>query len=176
MTQLDRETSRSRSKLKSNSENEMTIGELAQMMETGESYSDKTKRGNTKKVSYMVASASKALRSGQALGANVLIVDPPRKGLEEEVLEELCKPYEPNQPYVESSTMLSIPDERVNWVNDVQTLIYVSCGFDALASDCDRLLSSRSAKWTLQSTTGYILFPGSDHVETVAIFQRRSHF
>ena len=174
MTQLDRESNRSRPpKYKGNTENEMTIGELALMMESGKSYADQAKRGDTKKVSYMIASAGKALKSGQALGANVLIVDPPRKGLEEEVLEELCKPYEPNQPYVESPTMLSIPDERVNWVNDVQTLIYVSCGFDALASDCDRLLSSRSTKWILQSTTGYILFPGSDHVETVAIFQRK---
>lgn len=176
MTQLDRESNRSRPKYKSkNTAKEMTIGELALMMESGESYTDQVQRvgGANKKVSYMIATASKALKSGQALGANVLIVDPPRKGLEEEVLEELCKPYEPNQPYVESATMLSIPDERVNWVNDVQTLIYVSCGFDALASDCDRLLSSRSTKWTLQSTTGYILFPGSDHVETVAIFQRR---
>ncbi len=98
-----------------------------------------TPNGGTKKVT-----AAKAFKSGQ-----VLIVDPPRKGLEAEVLEELCKPYEPNQPYVESPTMLSISDDRVNWVNDVQTHIYVSCGFDALASDCDRLLSSRTAKWTL---------------------------
>jgi 23S rRNA (uracil1939-C5)-methyltransferase len=149
----------------------MTIAELAHLMESGKS-SNKTKRDVGKKANYMVASAAKALRSGQALGANILIVDPPRKGLEDEVLEELCKPLEPNQPYVESATLLTIPDERVNWVNDVQTLIYVSCGFDALARDCDRLLSSRGAKWKLQSTTGYILFPGSDHVETLAIFQR----
>ena len=177
MTQLDREKSNRSRKYKStssgNTESEMTIGELAQMMESGESYTTNAKRGSTKKVSYMIATAAKALKSGQALGANVMIVDPPRKGLEEEVLEELCKAHEPNQPYVESPTMLSISDDRVNWVNDVQTLIYVSCGFDALASDCDRLLSSRTAKWTLQSTTGYLLFPGSDHVETVAIFQRK---
>jgi 23S rRNA (uracil1939-C5)-methyltransferase len=148
--------------------NELTIAQLAQLMESGKS----TPRKNEPKASYTVASAAKALRSGQALGATVLIVDPPRKGLEEEVLEELCKPVEPNQPYVESATLLTIPDERVNWVNDVETLIYVSCGFDALASDCDRLLSSRGAKWKLLSTTGYLLFPGSDHVETLAIFRR----
>jgi hypothetical protein len=185
MTQFNEQSNTQRPRYKSgnNEIDEMTIGELAQMMESGKAYSggsssssssniSKAKRPSSKKVSYMIASAAKALKLGQALGANVLIVDPPRKGLEEEVLEELCKAYDPNQPYVESATMLSIPDERVNWVNDVQTLIYVSCGFDALASDCDRLLSSRSAKWKLQSTTGYILFPGSDHVETVAIFQR----
>lgn len=153
---------------------DMTVAERAAMMGSGrqQPFGRLRKAENTKKTSYMIASAAKALKSGQALGANLLIVDPPRKGLETEVLEELCKPQNPDQPYVESATFLTIPDERVNWVNDVQTLIYVSCGFDALASDCDRLLSSRGAKWRLQSSTGFILFPGSDHVETLAIFQR----
>jgi 23S rRNA (uracil1939-C5)-methyltransferase len=148
----------------------LTLGELAAIMDSGQT---RQAPETAAKASYLVASASKALRSGQALGAQVLIVDPPRRGLEDEVLEELCKPYAPHQPYLESSALLTIPDEAVNWANDVQTLIYVSCGFDALASDCDRLLSSRGAKWTLHSTRGYILFPGSDHVETVAIFQRK---
>ncbi len=34
-----------------NTESEMTIGELAQMMESGESYTDSAKRGSTKMVS-----------------------------------------------------------------------------------------------------------------------------
>jgi 23S rRNA (uracil1939-C5)-methyltransferase len=123
------------------------------------------------KTSYMVASATDAMIAGQALGAQVLIVDPPRKGLEDEVLVELCKPFNPNQPYVESPTVLDIPDEKVNWANDIQTLIYVSCGFDALARDCERLLASR-AGWKLESATGYVLFPGTDHVETVCILKR----
>ena len=122
---------------------------------------------------YMVASAADALlRSGQALGANVLVVDPPRKGLEEEVLNELCKPFDPSQPYVESSSLLSIPDAKINWANDVNTLIYVSCGFDPLARDSEKLLNSRGG-WLLKSATGYVLFPGSDHVETVCVFQRK---
>jgi 23S rRNA (uracil1939-C5)-methyltransferase len=175
MTLLGRQDNRPRSRYSNNKSNTqddaMTIGKLAQMMESGQSYTEKSNQ-DRKKVSYMIASAGKALQSGQALGANVLIVDPPRKGLEDDVLIELCKPYNPDQPYVESPTMLSISDDQVNWVNDVRTLIYVSCGFDALANDCDRLLSNRLAKWKLQSTTGYILFPGSDHVETIAIFQR----
>ena len=151
----------------------MTMAELANLMESGKSIPESSNERTTEKTSYVIASAGKALKLGQALGANVMIVDPPRKGLEDEVLDELCKPYDPNQPYAESATLLAIPDEKVNWTNDVQTLIYVSCGFDALARDCDRLLSSVGAGWTLQSSTGYILFPGSDHVETLAIFQRR---
>ena len=123
------------------------------------------------KATYMVASAAQALKSGQALGADVLIVDPPRKGLEDEVLDELCKPFNPNQPCVESSDMLTVPDYSVNWTNDVQKLIYVSCGFDALARDCEKLLSSGGG-WKLESATGYILFPGSNHVETLCIFRR----
>lgn len=148
----------------------MTLSQLAELMERGEDpFPESQPLGP--KTSFMVASAASALRAGQALGANVLIVDPPRKGLEDAVLDELCKPFNPNQPYVESASLLSMDDNRVNWANDVRTLIYVSCGFDALAKDTERLLTSRSG-WELESATGYILFPGSDHVETVCIFQR----
>ena len=119
----------------------------------------------------MVASAANALRSGQALGADVLIVDPPRKGLEQEVLDELCKDINPNQDSVESAAVLATPDHLANWVNDVKHLIYVSCGFEALTRDAERLLTS-NAGWRLESATGYVLFPGSDHVETLCCFRR----
>lgn len=152
----------------------LTLGQMKKLMEEGKDpfASSSSTSSSEPKTSYMVASAAQALRSGQALGANVLIVDPPRKGLEDPVLNELCKPFSPNQPYVESASLLSIPNEKVNWTNDVNTLIYVSCGFDALARDAERLLTSR-AGWQLESATGYVLFPGSDHVETVCIFQRK---
>lgn len=125
------------------------------------------------KVSYMVGTAANALFEGQSLGADVLIVDPPRKGLEEPVLEQLCKPHNPKQDYTEDPVLLTGPKYSINWANNVQTLIYVSCGFDALARDCDRLLKG-NAGWKLESATGYVLFPGSNHVETVAIFKRRA--
>jgi tRNA/tmRNA/rRNA uracil-C5-methylase (TrmA/RlmC/RlmD family) len=148
----------------------MTLGELIARMSSGTSTAPDAEREG-EKTSYMVASAGEALKAGQALGANVLLVDPPRKGLEYEVLEELCKPFNAFQDYIETKTMLTIPDDKVNWTNDVETLVYVSCGFDALARDSERLLSSR-AGWMLKSATGYVLFPGSDHVETVAVFER----
>jgi tRNA/tmRNA/rRNA uracil-C5-methylase (TrmA/RlmC/RlmD family) len=125
------------------------------------------------KVTYTVASAASALHKGEALGADVLIVDPPRKGLEEEVLVQLCKPHNPKQGYTEDPMFLQGPKYSTNWVNDVETLVYVSCGFDALARDCDRLLKG-NAGWKLESATGYVLFPGSNHVETVAVFKRRA--
>jgi len=123
------------------------------------------------KATYMVASAAKALQSGQALGANVIIVDPPRKGLEAEVLDVLCKEVNKGQDYVEDISMLTMQDHMANWANDARLLIYVSCGFDALARDAERLLTS-NAGWKLESATGYVLFPGSDHVETVCCFRR----
>jgi hypothetical protein len=124
------------------------------------------------KVTYMQANAVSALYRGQALGADVIIVDPPRKGLDEVVLQMLSMKVNPNQLYTESPTMLShLPRHVVNWTNDVRTLIYVSCGFDALARDLDKLLTS-NAGWKLVSSTGYVLFPGSNHVETVVVLER----
>ena len=126
----------------------------------------------SEKVTYMQASAAAAVLRGQALGADVLIVDPPRKGLDEPVLQQLCQAYNPNQLYAEKPNGLShMPRHAINWTNDVKTLIYVSCGFDALARDCDQLLSS-NAGWKLESATGYVLFPGSNHVETVVVMRR----
>lgn len=55
---------------------------------------------------------------GQCVGADVLIVDPPRKGLEPEVLQSLC-------------------DRKQSLTNSVKRLIYVSCGFEALKRDAD---------------------------------------
>lgn len=148
-----------------------TLSQLMAQMEQG------TNQGGARgdraggKVSYLVSSASGAIHKGQALGADVMIVDPPRKGLEDEVLVQLCKPINPNQDYAEDATYLSAPRHVINWTNDVRKLIYVSCGFDALARDCDRLLTANGG-WKLESATGYVLFPGSNHVETVAIFTR----
>lgn len=152
----------------SNDDDEITLQELMQQTE----FDQVQIPVENNRASYTVATASQALTSGQALGANALIIDPPRKGLEEEVMAELIKPRNRDQPYAEEPSLLLWPEEKMNWANDINLIIYVSCGFDALARDCDRLLSSR-AGWSLESATGYLLFPGSDHVETMAIFRRR---
>jgi len=154
---------------KKREEEGMTIADLMQQMERGQVI--ETEDSSDAPPTYMVASAAKALKNGQALGADVMIVDPPRKGLEPEVLNELCKPVKHDQDYTEDKSMLTVPDEMACWTNDVRTLIYVSCGFPALASDAERLLTSNGG-WMLESATGYILFPGSNHVETVAVFCR----
>ena len=126
----------------------------------------------SERVTYLQANAASALYRGQALGADVIIVDPPRRGLDEAVLRQLTLRHDSNQPYAEKPAMIShLPRHAVNWTNDARTLIYVSCGFDALARDLDGLLTAK-AGWKLESATGYVLFPGSNHVETVVVLRR----
>ena len=49
-------------------------------------------------------------------------------------------------------------------------LIYLSCGFAAFQRDCDALV--KSGEWRLTHAEGFNFFPGSDHVETLAVFDR----
>lgn len=76
--------------------------------------------------------------------ADVVVVDPPRKGLEPELLNGL----------------VANPPER---------LIYVSCGFESFKRECAEL----SASFRLAALHAYDLFPYTEHVETVALFERR---
>lgn len=91
-----------------------------------------------------------------APGADVLIVDPPRKGLDPQVIEHLT---------TDSSVC-----------KDLSRIIYISCGFDAFERDLLALTKPAAgmlrAKWALAHAEGHVLFPGSDHIETLAIFER----
>jgi 23S rRNA (uracil1939-C5)-methyltransferase len=80
-----------------------------------------------------------------ASGADVVIADPPRKGLDRGLLEYLCA-----QP----------PDR----------LVYVSCGLDSLLADAGDLISS--GKLRLRDLTAFNLMPFTEHVESVACFDR----
>jgi 23S rRNA (uracil1939-C5)-methyltransferase len=77
--------------------------------------------------------------------AEVVIVDPPRKGLESELVAALC-------------TDAVKP----------RTLLYLSCDFDSLMRDHVALRQ----RFTVASVTGYALFPFSNHVETLVCFER----
>ena len=79
-------------------------------------------------------------------GADLLLVDPPRRGLCADVLEALVEGDNPG----------------------LTRVVYVSCGFDALQRDADALL--QSGRWKVAHAEGHVLFPGSDHVETLAVF------
>ena len=76
----------------------------------------------------------------------LLVLDPPRKGLEDEVIEFLCK----------------------GACSSIKLLVYVSCGFQAFTRDCEALLSS--GRWRVDFAEGHVLFPGSDAIETLAFF------
>jgi tRNA/tmRNA/rRNA uracil-C5-methylase (TrmA/RlmC/RlmD family) len=80
-----------------------------------------------------------------ASGADVVIADPPRKGLDRELLEYLGE-----QP----------PEQ----------LVYVSCGLESFLEDT-RYLTSRG-RLRLRSLTAFNLIPFTEHVETVACFER----
>ena len=80
-----------------------------------------------------------------ASGAAMVIADPPRKGLDPELTEHLSEH----------------PPER---------FVYVSCGLDSLLNDTARLTSP--GKLRLGSLMAFNLLPFTEHVETVAGFER----
>jgi len=92
-------------------------------------------------VTYIPKGAAEVVQMGLLEEADVVLIDPPRKGLDSDTLKALnsaCKP---------------------------QLLVYVSCGFDSFRRDCDLLLRS---KWEVEHAEGHLLFPGSDALETLA--------
>jgi tRNA/tmRNA/rRNA uracil-C5-methylase (TrmA/RlmC/RlmD family) len=102
------------------------------------------------KVSYISKNAADMVQHEKVFSSNkaeILVVDPPRKGLEEEVCTALCTS------------------------KNTKLLVYVSCGFDAFQRDCKALLES--GKWVLEHAQGHLLFPGSDAIETLAFFVRK---
>ncbi len=75
---------------------------------------------------------------------DVLIVDPPRKGLAKQ-FKELLK------------------------ASSIEKVLYVSCGFSSLQRDIEDL----KEVYELVDLKGYLLFPGTDQVETVAELRRK---
>ena len=118
------------------------------------------------KVTYAVGAAGS--RVDDANGADTALVDPPRKGLDATLLDALCE-----DPQASLTHGGDAGDVRAsaNPCAGLATLIYVSCGFPALARDADALLASG---WRVRDSTAtaHILFPGADHIETVVVFER----
>ncbi len=79
--------------------------------------------------------------------AEVIIVDPTRKGLDARVLEAIT-----------SSTK-------------AEQLIYISCNPVSFYRDCLKLLEKG---WRITLAETYLLFPGSDHVELLCILEKES--
>jgi tRNA/tmRNA/rRNA uracil-C5-methylase (TrmA/RlmC/RlmD family) len=80
-----------------------------------------------------------------ALGAQVVIADPPRKGLDRELTEHLREH----------------PPER---------FLYISCGLNSFLDDTARLILS--GKLRLAALSAFNFLPFTEHVETVARFER----
>jgi 23S rRNA (uracil1939-C5)-methyltransferase len=78
-------------------------------------------------------------------GFDTVVFDPPRKGLEPEIIE----------------TLLACPLKRV---------IYVSCDAVALARDVKALLPA----WKLVSLQGVDMFPHTNHLESVAVLDKKT--
>ena len=96
-------------------------------------------------VMYDSKNATNMVLGGTWKKAEVILVDPPRKGLEEPVMKSLCAS------------------------SNAKLLVYVSCGFEAFQRDCSALLES--GHWKLDHAEGHLLFPGSDAIETLAFFR-----
>lgn len=79
-------------------------------------------------------------------GVDLVIADPPRKGLDARILETLC----------------AGPPAR---------LVYLSCDVDSFERDTLRLVAS--GRWRLVELVACDLFPNTHHVETLARFERR---
>jgi tRNA/tmRNA/rRNA uracil-C5-methylase (TrmA/RlmC/RlmD family) len=95
------------------------------------------------RISVIPGSAGAAHR--MACDAQVVIVDPPRKGLDPELLEYLAES----------------PPER---------LIYVSCGLESLVADTAPLSTAGALR--LSGLAAFNQLPFTEHVETVACFDR----
>ncbi len=78
---------------------------------------------------------------------NVVIVDPPRKGLDISLL----------------SNIVTAP---------IDQLIYISCGWKAFQRDCDLILAHPD--WRIEKIEAYLFFPGSNHLEILAVFSKSS--
>lgn len=85
---------------------------------------------------------------------DVLLVDPPRQGLDEEV----CK-----------MAMMSIDGENGGGESCFRNLLYVSCGHKALLRDLERL----SPVYEVVNCAQMDLFPRTDSIETLVHLQRR---
>ncbi|MED6122250.1 hypothetical protein PIB30_117324 [Stylosanthes scabra] len=126
------------------------------------------------------------------VGSDVVVVDPPRKGLDvslKDALQNISSMERKVFSSFESSN--SVKEEKRPWVlrakedsvqvgrkpppenipqSVPQTLIYISCGWESFKEDCKSLLSSKA--WYLDKAHGFNFFPGTQSIEILAVFKR----
>lgn len=120
-------------------------------------------------LAFTVAAAGSDARSFLA-GADVVCVDPPRKGLEPTLLQALCE--SPSSEGGGSARSAGLPQSAAADSGGCQahTLVYLSCGYKALERDCAALLAS--GQWNLHHCEAFAFFPATDALETLAVFRR----
>lgn len=94
------------------------------------------------RITYQIGSAADLLNLLPK--GDAILVDPPRKGLDPKLLKALQ-------------------------AAENKTLFYISCGWDSFKRDCDQLLT---AGWKLQSAEAFLFFPGSSHIEMLAVLKK----
>jgi 23S rRNA (uracil1939-C5)-methyltransferase len=97
------------------------------------------------RIEVIAGAAGEAATHTALSGADVVIVDPPRKGLESALLQRLRE-------------------------SPPASLIYISCSLASLAADTGHLTANGALR--LRELRAYNLMPYTDHVETLARFER----
>jgi 23S rRNA (uracil1939-C5)-methyltransferase len=97
----------------------------------------------TKKLTFSSRSTQQALSLMDE--ATTVIVDPPRKGLDPSFISYLKK------------------------TSTITQLLYISCGWEGFKRDCQKLMNEG---WKIINLEGYHFFPGTNHVELLANFER----
>ncbi|KAJ4798540.1 S-adenosyl-L-methionine-dependent methyltransferases superfamily protein [Rhynchospora pubera] len=125
-------------------------------------------------------------------GSDVVIVDPPRKGLHPSLVDALQKVSLSNKKVATKleSSLTRAKNEKRPWIlrareASVQvetgtnldsdqiwpsTLIYISCGWDSFKEDCRNLVGKNG--WHLEKAHAFNFFPGTQSIEVLAIFKR----
>ncbi|XP_010926716.2 uncharacterized protein [Elaeis guineensis] len=125
-------------------------------------------------------------------GSDVVVVDPPRKGLHPSLIDALCNVAWSDHKSNEEprGSILKVKDEKRPWIlrareasvhidsktawekNQTwpETLIYISCRWESFKEDCRALLSSKA--WHLEKAHAFNLFPGTESIEVLGVFKR----
>ncbi|KAK8967193.1 hypothetical protein KSP40_PGU011799 [Platanthera guangdongensis] len=123
-------------------------------------------------------------------GSNVVIVDPPKKGLGQSLLDALREISNYKDSNVPKSSIIKEKEEKRPWMLRARAstvhmegninwekaqiwpefLIYVSCGWESFEKDCLYLLSNNA--WHLEKAHAFNFFPGTESLEILAVFKR----
>jgi tRNA/tmRNA/rRNA uracil-C5-methylase (TrmA/RlmC/RlmD family) len=121
-----------------------------------------------KKVQVLYVSKGAAAMVTLPFDYDVAIVDPPRKGLDPQVVAAFsrkCKFFASGSCTFGGKCKKSHASGRIP-----QRLVYVSCGFPAFKRDAQALIQEG---WRIIHAEGHILFPGADHIECLSVFERK---